>query len=72
MVPRAGRPREFDYERAVDTALALFWEHGYEGTSLSRLRDAMGVSSASFYSAFGSKEQLFRLADLLRAFRVHP
>jgi TetR/AcrR family transcriptional repressor for divergent bdcA len=60
-VSGAGRPREFDYERALRVALELFWEHGYDGTSLSRLREGIGISSASFYAAFGSKEGLFAL-----------
>lgn len=38
----------------------VFWDVGYDGASLRDLRTAMGVSSASFYAAFGSKERLFR------------
>lgn len=58
---RTGRPREFDREKAIVAALDLFWEQGYEPTSLAQLRSSMGnISSASFYAAFGSKEALFR------------
>ncbi len=58
---RTGRPRKFDRDEAVATAMRLFWTHGFEGTSLERLRDAMGgLSSASFYAAFASKEALYR------------
>lgn len=58
---RTGRPREFDRDRAIEAATALFWAQGYEPTSLTQLKASMGnISPASFYAAFGSKEALFR------------
>jgi AcrR family transcriptional regulator len=58
-----GRPRTFDRDDAVTKAMHLFWEHGFESTSLSQLKQSMGgISSPSFYAAFGSKEALFHEA----------
>ena len=57
---KAGRPREFCTEQALDIALHLFRRKGYEGTSLSDLTEAIGVNRPSLYAAFGSKEALFR------------
>jgi len=58
---RTGRPRSFDKGEATQQAMSLFWEHGYEATSLTQLKAAMGgISAASFYAAFVSKEALFR------------
>ena len=54
-----GRPRSFDREAALDAAMRLFWEHGYEATSLAQLTAAIGVSAPSLYTAFGDKEALF-------------
>jgi AcrR family transcriptional regulator len=54
------KPRVFDVETALQTATWLFWRQGYEGTSLSDLTSAIGITPPSFYNAFGSKEELFR------------
>jgi AcrR family transcriptional regulator len=57
-----GRPRTFDRAGALRRAMEVFWEHGYEGTSMSDLTAAMGINSPSLYAAFGCKEALFREA----------
>jgi AcrR family transcriptional regulator len=54
-----GRPRSFDRETALEIAMRLFWQQGYDGTSLADLTAAMDIRPASFYAAFGSKESLF-------------
>ncbi|CAG9422408.1 HTH-type transcriptional repressor ComR [Providencia alcalifaciens] len=58
----AGRPREFDRDAALNKAKLVFWQRGYEGTSMSDLVSALGIASARIYAAFGSKENLFREA----------
>jgi AcrR family transcriptional regulator len=61
-MPARGRPRTFDREDALRRAMEVFWEHGYEGASMSVLTAAMGINSPSLYAAFGCKEQLLREA----------
>jgi AcrR family transcriptional regulator len=57
-----GRPRSFDRVAALDAAMHVFWEKGYEGASINDLTSAMGVNPPSLYAAFGDKEQLFLAA----------
>jgi AcrR family transcriptional regulator len=57
-----GRPRSFDREAALQKAMFVFWELGYECASMTDLTTAMGIGSPSLYAAFGGKEALFREA----------
>lgn len=51
--------RQFDRQEALETAMELFWRHGYESTSMAMLLKAMGLTAPSLYAAFGNKEKLF-------------
>ena len=65
-----GRPRNFDRQAALETAMKTFWAHGYETTSISDLSRAMGINAPAIYSAFGDKKQLF--LEAMRLYRGDP
>lgn len=57
-----GRPKTFDRETALEAAMLLFWDRGFEQTSVDELATAMGICTSSLYSSFGDKEALFLAA----------
>src|ERR1700761_5248711 len=60
--PLMARPREFDVDAALDGAIGVFGEHGFEGASAERLVNAMGIGRQSLYDTFGDKWRLYRAA----------
>lgn len=53
------RVKLFDKNEAIKQAMELFWEKGYEATSLNDLTEHLGIGKGSFYATFESKENLF-------------
>jgi AcrR family transcriptional regulator len=56
---RTGRPLSFDRETALQSAMHVFWQHGFEGASIAELTRAMHITAPSLYTAFGDKQKLF-------------
>ncbi|WP_049620956.1 TetR/AcrR family transcriptional regulator [Frateuria defendens] len=63
------RPRNFDRDQVLDTAIHVFREHGFEGTSTEELVAAMGIGRQSLYGAFGDKRSLY--LEALRRYSAH-
>lgn len=57
--PTRGRPRNVTPDAALESALHVFWQKGYEGTSLPDLTAATGMQRPSLYATFGNKEALY-------------
>jgi len=58
------RTKEFDERQALVAAMLVFWEKGYEATSIQDLEHALGLKRTSIYNAFGNKRSLFnRVVD---------
>ncbi len=55
----AGRPRSFDREQLVEKVMHLFWDRGYRDLSFNEIATATGLTRASLYNSFKSKEALF-------------
>ena len=53
-----GRPKGFIPDEALDRAVEMFWEHGYEGVDVERIARAVNVTKPALYRAFGDKSTL--------------
>ncbi|MEM6599421.1 MAG: TetR/AcrR family transcriptional regulator [Cyanobacteria bacterium P01_C01_bin.69] len=57
-----GRPRNFDIDQAIEIAVDLFHQRGYDDVGVAELSKSIGITAPSLYSAFGSKRSLFERA----------
>ncbi len=53
------RTKDFDQSEVLAKAIKLFWQKGYNGTSMQDLVDGLGISRSSIYATFGDKHQLY-------------
>ncbi len=53
------RQKEFDRQKALDSALHLFRVKGYGVTTTENLREAMGIGRQSFYDTFKGKDEIY-------------
>lgn len=53
------RVKLFNEQEVLEKAMNLFWENGYHATSISDLKEHLGINRSSLYDTYGDKEQLF-------------
>jgi TetR/AcrR family transcriptional repressor of nem operon len=53
------RPKSFDKDKALENAMHVFWEKGFEATSIQDLVERLGINRQSLYDTFGDKKELF-------------
>jgi TetR/AcrR family transcriptional repressor of nem operon len=53
------RTKEFDPDAVLQRALELFWERGYDATSMADLVEHLGIARASIYGTYGGKHELY-------------
>ena len=53
------RKKTFTIDYALDKAMELFWERGYQNTSMREIAEHLGLSRSSIYATFGDKHTLF-------------
>lgn len=54
------RPRKLSHELVLSRCVPVFWQKGYEATSMRDIEMATQLTPGSLYHAFGSKQSLFR------------
>ena len=56
------RPKQFNEQEVLNKAIHLFWEKGYNATSIQDLVNHLGINRASLYDTFGGKSALYQSA----------
>jgi len=64
-----GRPKQFVREEALESAMGIFWDKGFEAASVQDLLDEMGINRGSMYDTFGDKRALF--LDAIQHYAQH-
>ncbi len=56
------RTATFNKQEMLEKVMHLFWEKGYNGTSLQDLVNTTGLNRSSLYNTYGNKMKLYRMA----------